>query len=80
MSFRISDNVRAEAGRRGLRTNAQLGERIGLSQRSVSRRMVGETPWTADELLRVARVLGVDVATLYAGVEPTTATETGAVA
>ena len=47
-----------------------LAEAIGLTQPAVSRRLSGVVQWSASELLAVARTLGVDVAELYAGVEP----------
>lgn len=78
MPLSISDNIRAEMARKRM-TEAQLGEHLKLTQRPVNRRLRGEQEWSATDLLTVAHVLGVDVATFYEGVEPATSSE-GAVA
>lgn len=70
MAPTVSDNIRAEMARQRMSSQGQLGERIGMSQRAVSRRLAGETEWSALEVLAVARALGVEVAVFYEGVEP----------
>lgn len=49
-----------------------LAEAIGMAQPGLSKRLAEGRRWTADEVLRVARVLDLDVAVLYEGVEPAT--------
>lgn len=44
--------------RRGV-TQAHLAHDIGMAQQSLSRRLRGDTPFTVDELQRIAEVLGV---------------------
>lgn len=68
MPLTISDNVTAEMARRGRMTQEQLGTRLGMSQRAISRRLAGEVEWSANELLAVAKVFGIPVSVLYEGV------------
>ncbi|HEX6968856.1 MAG TPA: helix-turn-helix transcriptional regulator [Micromonosporaceae bacterium] len=60
----IAREVRAELARRRM-TQHQVGELLGLSQQSVSRRLSGEVPWRADELLYLAEALDVPVTCFY---------------
>lgn len=41
------------------RTQAQLGEVLGLAQSAVSRRLNGAVEWNVSELLAIAEFLGV---------------------
>jgi len=54
-------------------TQAQLGEKLGLSQTGVGRRLRGTNGWSVADLRATARVLGVTVAYLVGeeGVNPT---------
>lgn len=40
------------------------GQRLGLSQAAMSRRLLGEVPFNVDELAAIAKILGVPVARL----------------
>jgi transcriptional regulator with XRE-family HTH domain len=46
-------------------TQMELGERIGMDQSSLARRIRGERGWTPDQLVAVADALGVTVAYLF---------------
>lgn len=60
----IAENVRAVVARRRLRQVA-IGERLGLNQQQVSRRLNGQVPISAAELQQLAQLLDVPVAELY---------------
>jgi transcriptional regulator with XRE-family HTH domain len=60
---RVAAAVRAEVARRKV-TQQQLAELLGVHQMSVSRRLNGQTPFTAAEILTVAEFLGCDPALL----------------
>lgn len=45
-------------------TQAEVARRAGLSTRSVARKLAGQRTWTVPEIDAIARVLGVDPATL----------------
>lgn len=55
---RVAANVRAEMAR-SKRTQAALAHDIGMKQQALSRRLAGITPFTIDELGRIAEVLEV---------------------
>jgi transcriptional regulator with XRE-family HTH domain len=55
--------VRAELARRKL-SGRKLGERLGWSLGTTSRRLNGQTPITVDELTRIADFIGVPVTVL----------------
>lgn len=57
-SASIASAVRAELGRQGKRLN-ELVAPLGLSWPTVSGRLNGHTPFTADELDKAARFLGL---------------------
>lgn len=59
-STSIVNAVRAELGRQGRKLN-ELTTPLGLSWPTVSGRLNGHTPFTADELDRVAEFLGITV-------------------
>ena len=65
----VSTRLRRHLADRGLTQDAFAAE-IGRSQSTISRWIKGDFTWPASDLLAVARTLGVDVAELYAGVEP----------
>lgn len=84
-------NVDAEIGRRVHTlmwdrriTQKALGERLGVGQSGLGRRLRGERGWSASELRGVSETLGVSVGFLFgepdgpsvgpAGIEPTTST------
>ncbi len=56
-------NIRVEMARHDL-TQAQLAERLGISQVAVSKRLRGVVPISVAELLRVAELLNVSAADL----------------
>jgi transcriptional regulator with XRE-family HTH domain len=60
INARIAAEVRAEVARQQL-TQQQLGERMGRPQHWISRRLTGDVPFTADELVTFAAALGVPV-------------------
>ncbi len=60
---RVGANVRAEMAR-NKRTQATLADSIGMKQQALSRRLSGTTPFTVDELGRVADVLGTSIVQL----------------
>ncbi|MDD7813640.1 helix-turn-helix transcriptional regulator [Mycobacterium sp. CSUR Q5927] len=49
--------------RRGY-TQESLSRRVGMLQQSLSRRLTGQTAITVDDLDRIARALGVELAAL----------------
>ena len=60
---------------------AQLGQHLGLSQASISDRLLGKSPFTVDELEQLAELFGITLAELlqpstswYPTTEPVTAT------
>lgn len=64
--------VNAQIGRRiqahmasGGMTQGQLAAALGLTQASVSRKLSGERPWFANELVNVSAVLDVRVGDLF---------------
>ena len=66
---RVAASVRAEVARQNV-LQSTLAARLGLSQRAVSRRVLGQVDFTAAELAHLAIVLAVPVADLF-GEEPT---------
>lgn len=64
----VGSTIRAELSRRGL-TQADVANRLGVTQQSVSARLCGRTRITTDELFAIADLLGVTVGTLTAGAE-----------
>lgn len=59
----VAANVRAEVARRGVKQRA-IAEHLGIDQRAVSRRLLGQVEWSVAELLSVAGLLDVEVANL----------------
>lgn len=59
----VSAIVRAEVARRRV-SGAALAESLGLTQTAMSRRLRGVTPFSVDELVKVARVLDMPAAEL----------------
>lgn len=62
-SIEVAANVRAALARAGIR-QTYIRASLGLSGASASARYNGITPWTVEELARVASILGVEVAEL----------------
>lgn len=58
-----ASKVRAEMARRQVRGSA-LAELLGISAQQVSARLNGRVPFTVDQLVIVARALGVPAAEL----------------
>ena len=54
-------------------TQADAGDSIGLSKRSMSRRITGHLPFTWPELVRVSDVVDVDLSDLLEDAERTAA-------
>lgn len=46
-------------------TQQELGDRIGMDQSSLGRRLRGDRGWTPDQITAVARELGTSVAYLF---------------
>lgn len=69
----VADHLRSYLLDRGL-TQEQFALEVGRTQSVISNWVNAKYTWPADELGRIARVLNVPVADLYAGVEPTTPT------
>lgn len=40
-------------------TQTELGHRLGMAQKTVSKRITGETPWRVDDVVDVAQALDV---------------------
>lgn len=59
----VAGNVRAEMARRRI-GQPQIAQALGLSQASVSRRLMGQTPIDVNELEVIAQVLDVPISTL----------------
>ena len=74
LSAVVAANIRAEAARRGW-TQAEMCRRLSMTPVTMSDRFRERTPWTLDELQRVADVMDVDVLSLMVrpkGFEPLT--------
>jgi len=59
-SAAISSGLRARLAVQRI-TGAELARRLGRSQSSISRRLIGDAAWDVDELAAVARALDVDI-------------------
>lgn len=59
----IAEAVRVEMARRRWSQRA-LGEKTGLTQSYIGRRMTGETPWTTDDLARIAVAMSIPLSAL----------------
>ncbi len=62
---RVADTIRAELARRRI-SQTVVAERLGLSQATVSRRLLGEYPFTVDEVDTIAEMLGLTASDLVA--------------
>jgi len=56
----VAGEIRAHAARRQI-TNPQIGAALGQSPMNTSRRMRGLTPFTLDELPKLAELFGVEI-------------------
>lgn len=71
----VSDETLSEAVARRLRgllaeqriTASALAREMGMKQSSISRRLVGDTPLTLDELSQIAEILGITEVELLTG-------------
>lgn len=61
----VAANICAELARTGM-TRAALARALGHNEMWVSRRLVGRTRITVDELMRIADAIGVPVVSLLA--------------
>lgn len=61
--MRVAEEVRALMGRRRM-SQAQLGSVLSMSQVSVSERLRGKTPFTLDDLERLASYFDVSLSSL----------------
>lgn len=59
----LAGEIRAHLGRQG-HSQRWLSAQTGIGVPGLSKRLHGKTPFTVDELLRVAAALGVTIATL----------------
>jgi transcriptional regulator with XRE-family HTH domain len=59
----VAANVRAECARRR-KTQSDLGDLLEMTHQAISRRMRRDVPFSPHELVRIARYLGVPVASL----------------
>lgn len=74
LSHMVAANVRAECARRGW-TQQDLAGKLKMGRITVSDRHREKTPWTVDELEKLADLFGVEVGELLArpkGFEPLT--------
>lgn len=65
---RVAQNIRAELARRCL-SQRDVAVALGITQQSVSRRMVGQSPFDVNELAKIAHLLGTDISDLTSGAE-----------
>ena len=66
---RITGNLRAEMARRGI-TQQQVADVLGLSQAAVSRRLLGQSPISIDQLFAITEHFGIDMASIiFAGTD-----------
>lgn len=63
MREHVAEEVRALLGRQKI-SGSELARRLGFTQRYMSRRLTGETPFDIDDLEKVAKMLNVEVADL----------------
>lgn len=61
---RFADEVRAELARQR-RTYAELALAIGTTQQTIGRRLNGDTPFNAVEMVLAARFLGIGLPVLW---------------
>lgn len=57
VSSRVAAEVRAAAARANIRI-ADLAESIGMSRRTLERKVAGERPFTVDEVVAIALTVG----------------------
>lgn len=61
----VAANIRAEAARRGL-LQKDLGRYLGLAPSRISERWHGRTPWTLQDIERLAELFGCSPQSLCA--------------
>jgi hypothetical protein len=60
----FADEVRAEMARKRI-TAAELALSLGISAHTMGRRLSGQTPFNSNEMVIVARRMGVSMAVLW---------------
>ncbi len=66
---RIASRIRGELAVRGI-TREQFYVGAGFAERTGARRLAGTTPWTTDELARVAAFFDVALSALFDDRQP----------
>lgn len=61
---RVAERIRIELARRRVHQTT-VARQLGMHQKSFSRRMTGQVPFRATELITVANILGLTVEDLY---------------
>ena len=64
----IRATLRALLAYRGI-SIPDFAEQIGISRTALYNRMAGDTPWSAEEVARIAVALDIPVATFYGGLQ-----------
>lgn len=64
----VSDRIRGVLSERHVSQEA-LGKYLHMGRMSISRRMSGQTPWTADDLIAVGTLFGIHPGRFFDGVE-----------
>ncbi|MEV3855473.1 helix-turn-helix transcriptional regulator [Streptomyces sp. NPDC050095] len=64
----ISESVRVAVGMLGL-TQVEISRLIGTSQRAISNKLRGVTPWDLREVQKFAALFGIPQEDLFAGTE-----------
>lgn len=72
-----ASNVRAAMARKRM-SQCVLAAHLGVTQQVLSRRLSGDVPIDVNQLAAIARALGVPVAVLLDGIEPTPEVEAAA--
>lgn len=60
----VAAEVRAQMARRQL-SGKSIAREMGISQQSISLRLTGKVPFDVTELAHVARILGVEIVSLF---------------
>lgn len=69
VQVKIGAAVRAAMQEAGI-SQAKLGEYLGLPQSSIARRLAGDIPWGAAELVLTAQLLDLPPTALFPAVSP----------
>lgn len=69
-SFLASRNIQAEMARHNPKLRAEdFAQKIGIARATLYTRFSGANPWSLEELIKAAHILGVDLETLLVGVD-----------